>query len=99
MTSDGKKLQKWFNWKSRKTFNINSYYHDFNLIFLHGKKTGICYHTDTQYILDYNSLLRTVSDPNWNVVGELINRYFKKYFHNKSVVIATEEMHSPLYNT
>ena len=60
------------------------------------KKNDLWYFQNTSYFTEHNKLLKTVPEPNGDRVDELINRFFKKYANETSIVITTEKIYKKL---
>ena len=62
-----------------------------NLIFF--KQNDIWYYQNTSCFISYNDLLKANPSPNDQLVGRLINKFFKTFVHVDNNVITTEDLY------
>ena len=59
---------------------------------------GIWYHQNTSYFIEDKQLLKSNPVPNDQIVGELINIFFKQFAHEDNNVITTEKLYQKMNN-
>ena len=90
LAKDLKTLTKKFTWDALN-LNYAGYYRDMNLIFF--KQNDIWYYQNTSCFISYNDLLKAFPSPNDQLVGRLINKFFKTFVHADNNVITTEDLY------
>ena len=94
LAKDLKTLTRKFTCNSLN-FDYVGYNRDMNLIFV--KQNEIWYYQNI-YFISYNNLLKANCTPSDQVIGRLINNFFKKSAHADNNVITIEDLYRKMNN-